>query len=188
MPILAREVPRSFEVQEFLLSLKFDDGRILSLLDPERDGSGRGSEIFYSLRNIPVTGLTFQPTPNRSNLGFVHAQDCSEQKDDPNRFFDSEAVLVLDTASIQLPKEFDGLETWVIQVKDQANEDLYAKVGEALMKQFGVNIVLTSASVKRADHKEEGVPVDPKYPDGATYCPIGVTRVTTTAPKKKAKK
>lgn len=187
MPILAREVPRSFEVQKFLLSLTFDNGRILSLINPERDGSGRGSEIFYTLRNIPVTGMTFQPTPSRSRLGFIPGQEVGEQKDDPDRLFDSEALLVLDTASIPLPKEFDGTETWVIQVRDAKNENAYAKVGEALMRKFGVNIVITSATMEKADYMEDGIPVDPKYPKSATFCPIGVTRIETK-PKKKTKK
>ena len=190
MPKLAREDPLSFKTQLHLLSLRFDDGSILSLINPRPDGNGRGPEIFYTLLNIPIIGMTFKPTPSQANhFGFVPNanHDAGDQKDNPNLLFDSEALLVLDVdRSTKLPAEFKGSETWIIQVKDSQDEDRYALVAKALMKQFGVNVIITSASMKRtATYNEEGIPVDPKYPKGPLWCPIGITKIKTVKKKKK---
>jgi hypothetical protein len=189
MPKLAREDPPSFDVERFILSLQFDDGSILSLLNPGPDGSGRGPEIFYTLLNIPIIGMTFRPTPNQANhFGFVPNGSCNTDncQDDPGSVFDSEALLVLDVdSSMKLPTEFRNSETWIIQVKDSQDEDRYTLVAEALIQKFGVNVIITSASMKRtARYTEAGIPVDPKYPKGALWCPIGVTRIKTKGEKK----
>jgi len=184
MPKLAREDPLSFKIERFLLSLMFDDGSVLSLLKPRPDGSGKGPEIFYTLLNIPVIGMTFKPTPSQANhFGFVPNTDykTDDFQDNPDLVFESEALLVLDVdRSTKLPAEFKGSETWIIQVKDSQNEDRFTPVAEALMKQFGVNVIITCASMKRTDKfAETGIPVDPKYPKGPLWCPIGITQITT---------
>jgi hypothetical protein len=51
------------------------------------------------------------------------------------------------------------------------------------MTQFKKNIIVTSATMNNPDPTIfDGVPVDPKFPSGVLYCPIGIT--VTKEPEK----
>lgn len=170
------EDPLSFEIQKFIIGRQPKEGTIISVLDPD------GYEIFGTLANIPQIGLTREPTPShRKPVGFLGVATSNTQNDnnpnDPLRpTFEPEAILSLDVADIPLPK--DVTDAWVLQVKNQKDEAFYVDLADLLSRNFNnVAIVVTSAFKDNPDPGcVDGVPVDPKYPKGAFFCPIGISR------------
>jgi hypothetical protein len=185
MPVHVED-PRSFEVEKFLLAYSAAKKLGLSLIDPST-----GLEIYHRLANIPIVGLTFQPTPDhKAPFGFpgvpaekAHPEDCEKEDDESRPTFNPEALLVLDVDPRDLPKKMK-LPVWVIQVEDFKDEPAFIEIAEILSAQFDdINIVVTSAHKQNTDPEMmDGIPADPRFPNSAPYCPIVIRRVKPTKP------
>lgn len=172
MPVYI-ENPISFELEEFLLNTLIN-GQKLSLVDPET-----GLEINSVLANLPAIGLTFQPTPDHRNpMGFLPEANPGKSNvfDDPLKpQFEPEAILIFDSGDIPLPEKIKNAEVWVIQVKNQENEDLYAEVAKKICDKYQtVNIVVTSAFKTIGDKL---LPEEAKLKFKSSH-PIGIAHVS----------
>jgi hypothetical protein len=189
-PHVLIEDPQSFEIEKFLLAYPFfNKEKTLSLIDPNTGSDDTvGYEIYSKLANIPEIGLTLQPTPShKTPIGFVGVVETKTAEDqdenDPMRpQFPWEALLVLDVDPKSLPEGVD--KAWVIQVKDQKNEAVYAEIAEVLSDHFdNITVIVTSAFKDNPDPEcIDGVPVDPKDKNSSVFCPIVIRRTITKEP------
>lgn len=154
------EEPKSFGIEAFLLkAFSTNPDHILSLIKP--GPLGRGREIYHRLENIPIIGLTWQPTPNHAKrAGFpgiseIVGNDHDEGKSGPE--FEPEALLILDVSPDSLPSNIPN--AWVLQVADRKNQAAYIEVASSLMKEYRINVIVTSATMDNPDTKNDGVEV-----------------------------
>lgn len=177
MPVLVED-PRSFEIEKFLLAYSETNKLGLSLIDPVTE-----HEIFHTLINIPVIGLTFQPTAGlQGSFGFLKNLDPQEteaknEADDECRpTYKPEAFLNIDVDPRDLPE--DVKTAWVIQVVDKKDEPAYIEIAKILSAGFDdMLVIVTSAQMQNTDpNLIKGKPVDPRFPQGPYQCPIIIRR------------
>lgn len=135
MPKVLLEMPIAFVVQKYLLEWANETKTPLSLIDTETK-----TEIYERFVNTSEIGLTMRETPaSGRRLGFVTPTTVVMETekvdlDDQDRpTFKCEAVLVLQEG-----------ETWILEVENADNLEVYQGVAEALKNKFNVNIQMSA--------------------------------------------
>lgn len=129
------ELPVTFEVQKYLLDWAKETKTSLSLIDIKT-----GLEIYERFVNTGEIGLTMEETPaNGRKLGFVtpatlaNEEERPDPKDENRPAFEHEALLFLP----------DG-DTWILEVVDAKDIDVYAGVAGSLSRKFNVTVQMSA--------------------------------------------
>lgn len=128
MPSVYLVLPIAFEVEKKLFAWAKDTGTNLKLYDPKTM-----EEIRDKLINTYEIGLIIINTPESVHkLGFATPNDIGIDKSEivaVKREFPWEAMLVLEEG-----------DTWVIELGDNQDFEVYRYLAEALKNKFGVSI------------------------------------------------